>query len=202
MSLDIAINKFFIDIIELVEAGLAWHLLPVETQIPLEGVSITPCGLLLEEKKLAQTQKLGKSKCFSSYFKVLSFTLLISLCFSRLTISSMISPSPRTSLQIKINGLISITASMHTLNSELNMWPAVFLMTQFSCTEPCSSALPGASRLWVHNFADHTLPGVILLLGEGPLCRESSFLLICHHCREQTDTLGLYEVIAADCQQS
>lgn len=51
MSLDIAINKFFIYIIELVEAGLAWHLLPVETQIPLEGISVTPCGLLLEGKK-------------------------------------------------------------------------------------------------------------------------------------------------------
>lgn len=72
------------------------------------------------------------------------------------------------------------------------MWPAVFLVTQFSRTEPCSSALPGASRLWVHHFADHTLPGVVLLLGERPLCRESSFLLICHHCREWADAMGHY----------
>lgn len=116
MSVNITINKFFIYIFELVEAGLAWHLLPVETQIPLEGISITPGSLLLEgEKKRVQTWDSVNLKVLS-FFKMLSFTLLISLCFSRLTISSMISPSPRTSLQIKVHWLISITASMHNLN--------------------------------------------------------------------------------------
>lgn len=124
---------------------------------------------------------------FCILFKLLSFTLLMSLCFSRLTISSMISPSPRTSLQIKVHTLISVTDGMRILNSWVSLWPAVFAMTQFSHTEPCGSALPGASRLWVHHFPDHTLPGLVLLLGEGPLRRESSLLLVRHHCGEEVE---------------
>lgn len=140
---------------------------------------------------------------FIFYVELLLFTLFISLCFSRLTISSMISPSPRTSLQINVHRLIRITASIPILNGEVSMCPAVFFMTQFSRAEPCSSALPGASCLWVHHFADHTLPGIILLLGEGPLCRESSFLFIRHHCREWAEAESLLSdwcwVTVVDC---
>lgn len=129
-------------------------------------------------------------------FKLSSFTLLMSLCFSRLTISSMISPSPRTSLQIQVHTLISVTDGiMRILNSWVSLWPAVFAMTQFSHTEACGSALPGASRLWVHHFPDHTLPGLVLLLGEGPLRRESSLLLVRHHCGEEADAMGHCRVV-------
>lgn len=84
---------------------------------------------------------------------------------------------------------------MRVLNSAVSLWPAVFATTQFSHTEPCGSALPGASRLWVHHFPDHTLPGLVLLLGEGPLRRESSLLLVRHHCGEEADAMGHCRVV-------
>lgn len=45
-----------------------------------------------------------------------------------------------------------------------------------------SSALPRPSCLRVYHLANHTLLSLVLLLGEGPLCGKSGFLLICHSC--------------------
>lgn len=45
--------------------------------------------------------------------------------------------------------------------------------------------LPGPSCFRVYHPANHTLPGLILLLGERSLSRKSGLLLICHNCRKK-----------------
>lgn len=102
----------------------------------------------------------------------------MSLCFSRLTISSMISPSPLTSLEDSRRRFL-----------QTGMWSS-----SVSCfgMRSVHSASPGPPCFGVHHPADHALPGLVLLFSERPLGGEPGLLLICHDCRGKQNLMHLH----------